>query len=204
MPNLTEILTPSRTAVLVIDVQNDFCDPNGATAKSGRSIDACAEMVPRLIRFLEAARSHRVPVIFVIAIGSHWTESEAWMTRTSDEPRPGLCREGSWGAELFRVAPLGDEPVVVKHRNNSFHNTRLESILRALNIRTLALTGVATNVSVETTARDAVQRDYHIVLVEDCCASYERSLHDGTVENIRGFFGRVAKHDVVCSIWDEH
>jgi ureidoacrylate peracid hydrolase len=204
MPNLREILDPSRSALLVIDVQNDFCSPEGNTAKSGRSIAHGLEMVPRLIEFIDVARKHKVPVIFVTAMGTPATESVPWLSRTSDVPKPGNCREGSWGAELYGVNRLPDELMIVKHRNNSFHNTRLESVLRTLKVETVLVTGVATNVSVETTARDAVQRDYYVVLVEDCCAAYERAFHEGTVENIRSFFGRVASRAEVGSIWSDY
>ena len=204
MPTLREILRPSVTAVLVVDVQNDFCSPDGGTAKAGRSVEPCVEMVPRLVNFLDASRRYGVRVIFVQAIGSHWTESETWMTRTSDVPRRSQCREGTWGAEFYGVQPASDELVVAKHRNNAFHNTRLETALRALDVRTLVMTGVATNISVETTARDAVQRDYHVVLVEDCCAAYEPAAHDATMYNIRNFFGRVASGDAVCAIWSDY
>jgi ureidoacrylate peracid hydrolase len=200
---LSDIVDPASTVVLVIDVQNDFCSLDGATAKSGSSVQACIEMVPRLQRFLEGARGLAVTVIFIQALGTRWTDSEAWLYRASEKPRAGNCREGTWGAEFYGVAPGPDEAVVVKHRNSGFLNTRLDSILRTLQTRTVIVTGVATNVSVETTARDAVQRDYHVVLLEDCAAAYEQTVHDATVYNMRTFFGRVASSDEVLRIWTE-
>lgn len=202
MARLQQVLEPSRTAILVVDVQNDFCSPDGATAKSGRSVQACVDMVPRLMRFLDGARRFGVPVIFVQALGTRWTESEAWLYRASEKPRVGSCREGTWGAELYGVAAGPNDAVVIKHRNSGFHSTRLDTILRAQKIETVVVTGVATNVSVEMTARDAVQHDYNLVLVEDCCAAFEPAPHEATLYNIRSSYGFVTSADQVVEVWN--
>jgi ureidoacrylate peracid hydrolase len=201
MARVQQILKPSQTAVLVVDVQNDFCSPDGATAKAGRSVQACVEMVPRLVTFLARVRGYGVPVIFIQALGTRWTESEAWLYRASEKPRVGSCREGTWGAELYGVAAGPDDAVVIKHRNSGFHATRLDTILRAQNIETVIVTGVATNVSVEMTARDAVQHDYNVVLVEDCCAAFEPAPHEATLYNIRSSYGTVTSANDVLDMW---
>lgn len=204
MPNVQRLLDPSGTAVIVIDVQNDFCSPDGATAKSGRSVQACSAIVPHLAQLVDSAHRHGVNVIFVQTVGTRWTGSEAWLYRASDKPRTSNCREGTWGAEFYGVVPGPDDAVVVKHRNSAFYNTSLDSILRTLKTATVIVTGVATNVSVETTARDAVQRDYNVVLVEDCCGAYDPTAHDGTLYNVRNFFGSVTTSSDVCAIWSEY
>jgi ureidoacrylate peracid hydrolase len=204
MPTLLQNLEPARTAVLVVDVQNDFCSPEGATAKSGRSVKACTDMVPRLMRLIDGARDAGVNVIFVQANGGRWTDSEAWLYRASEKPRSGNCREGTWGAEFYGVAPRPDEAVVPKPRNSAFFNTRLDSILRTFKVDTLVVTGVATNVSVESTVRDAVQRDYNVVLVEDCAGAYDQAAHDATLFNVRNFFGTVSTCSEVLGIWGEY
>jgi ureidoacrylate peracid hydrolase len=149
----------------------------------------------------DAARESGVNVIFIQTIGTRWTGSDAWLYRASDKPRTGNCREGTWGAEFYGVLPRADEAVVVKHRNSAFYNTSLDSILRTLKTSTVVVAGVATNVSVETTARDAVQRDYNVVLVEDCSGAYDQAAHDATLYNIRNFFGAVASCSDVIGIW---
>lgn len=80
-------------------------------------------------------------------------------------------------------------------------NTRLDSVLKTLKIETLIMTGVSTNVCVESTARDGFMLDYHIVLVADACASYSQSAHDMTLENIEGYFGKVSGVQHVIDIW---
>ncbi|HXP92798.1 MAG TPA: cysteine hydrolase [Candidatus Binatia bacterium] len=203
MRNLQQILEPSKTAVIVVDVQNDFCEPNGAVGKRGFSVEACAEMIPHLERLLDGAHAYGASVIFIQTIHTRWTDSDTWLYRSDERERLDTCREGSWGAEFFRVAPVANDPIVVKHRYSAFLNTRLESILNTLRIETLVITGVATNVCVESTARDGFQRDYNIVFVDDCSATYDRALHDATLKNMRNHFGTVAKADDVLKVWKE-
>lgn len=203
MRNLQQILEPSKTAVVVVDVQNDFCDPEGATGKRGFSVEACAEMVPHLQRLLDGAHAYGASVIFVQTIHTRWTDSDAWLYRSDDRKRVDTCREGTWGADFYGVAPAQNDPIVVKHRYSAFLNTRLESVLHTLRIETLVMTGVATNVCVESTARDGFQRDYNVVFLDDCSATYDRTLHDATLTNMRNHFGTVLKADDVLKVWKE-
>lgn len=106
-----------------------------------------------------------------------------------------MSAAGELGAEFYEVSPLPEEIIVNKHRYSAFINTRLDSVLRSLRIETLIMTGVSTNVCVESTARDGFMLDYQIVMVQDACASYSRAAHDadaGKYEGIlrRGCFSR--------------
>src|ERR1700730_7523100 len=93
-------------------------------------------------------------------------------THRSYVTRP-VCVANSWGADFFAdVRPLATEAIVTKHRYSAFHNTDLETILRANGIRTVVLSGCATNVCVETSAREAFLRDYYVVIAEDGTAGY--------------------------------
>lgn len=195
------VLVPERTAILVIDVQNDFCDPNGSTARSGKSVQPVVEMVPRLARFLEAGRETGVRVIFVQMLQTPWTDSEVWLNRTAGGRRVDKCLIGTWGAEFYGVAPRDGEPVVIKHRYSAFINTSLESILHTWEIETLVMTGVTTNTCVESTARDGFQRDYRIVMVSDCVSAYATSPHEAALENIRARFGQVATSGEIVAAW---
>jgi ureidoacrylate peracid hydrolase len=90
---------------------------------------------------------------------------------------------------------------VTKHRYSAFYNTDLDSILRSNGIRTIVLTGVATNVCVETTAREGFVRDYYVVLVSDGTATYSAQDHEATLRNIDRFFGEVATIADIVSVW---
>jgi ureidoacrylate peracid hydrolase len=197
------ILTPSRTALLVIDVQNDFCDPRGATALSGKSVAKCVTMVPRLARFLDEARRMGVRAIFVQMQQTASTDSPAWLYGVGEGRRIDKCAAGTWGADFYVVAPMAGEPVVIKHRYSAFINTDLESILRSWGIETLVMTGVTSNTCVESTARDGYQRDYYVVMVSDCVAAYTQSGHDTALDNIRQRFGHVATADAILAVWSK-
>ena len=197
------ILTPSRTALLVIDVQNDFCDPRGATALSGKSVAPCVTMVPRLARFLDEARRMGVRAIFVQMQQTASTDSPAWLYGVGEGRRIEKCAAGTWGADFYVVAPVAGEPVVIKHRYSAFINTDLNTVLKARNIQSVLVCGVATNVCVETTARDAYMYDYYVTMIEDCSAAYEAKLHLGTLDNMRRHFGLVASSKDVIEAWQD-
>ncbi|MNO21558.1 Peroxyureidoacrylate/ureidoacrylate amidohydrolase RutB [compost metagenome] len=200
MNNLERKLLDHRSAVLVVDVQNDYCHPDGAMARVGNDVGGVSGMMPNLHRLLEAARQYKVPIMFIQTFHEEATDSEAWKTRSSGKSAE-VCRVGSWGANFFEVAPEPEEIVINKHRYSAFINTRLDSVLRSQKIETLIITGVSTNVCVESTARDAFMLDYHVVLLHDACASYSRQAHEMTIENIAGYFGEVTDAGNVVSLW---
>ena len=125
--------------------------------------------------------------------------AEQWMRKRPNAQL--ICLEGSWGAEFYRVEPEAGEPVVIKHRYSAFVDTDLELILRSRGIKTLVLCGVASNVCVESTARDGYMRDYYIVLVDDCSAAYDPAKHAATLSNIAHHFGVVVTADEVIDAW---
>jgi ureidoacrylate peracid hydrolase len=200
MKTLPELIIPAKSAVIVVDVQNDFCRPEGALGKAGAPTAAAMEMIPNLQRLLAAARATKAPVIFVQTIHEAATDSEVWTWRMAGAVG-GCCRKNTWGAEFTEVAPLDDEPVVIKHRYSAFINTRLDSVLRTLKIENLIMTGVSTNVCVESTARQGYMLDYNIVFLSDCTAAYSQEEHEGALYNMRSHFGVVATADDVVKLW---
>jgi ureidoacrylate peracid hydrolase len=98
---------------------------------------------------------------------------------------------------------LATEAIVTKHRYSAFHNTDLETILRANGIRTVVLGGCATNVCVETSAREAFLRDYYVVIAEDRTAGYSLEKLESTLKTIDLYFGEVASIADVVSHWGE-
>jgi ureidoacrylate peracid hydrolase len=198
--HLSELVAPSRAAVIVVDVQNDFCDPAGAAGRGGKDTGAAMAMIPRLQRFLEAARTHGTSVIFIQTIHEPSTDSDVWVGRRAN-PDARNCLPGTWGAAFTGIAPLAHEPVVVKHRYSAFVNTRLDSVLRTLRTETLLVLGVATNVCVESTSRHGYMLDYNVVLVDDCCAAYDAGAHDMTMLVHKKYFGRVAPSQAIIDAW---
>lgn len=195
-----------RWGVIVIDVQNDFCHPEGLMAQRGRAAAAGA-WFEHLQQLVAAARHHGVHVIHVrVEHGPH-TDSPVWVTRFSQARAAGAapgetaCAAGSWGAEFFSIAPLPGEAVITKHRYSAFLGTNLDQILRSKGIRTVVVTGVKTNVCVESTVRDAFQRDYGAILAADCTATDSDELFSATVTNVRRNFGLVLEAREIMAFW---
>ncbi len=199
-----ERFAPSTTALIVVDVQNDFCHPQGVSARKGHDVSAAIEMVPRLQSLLEEARAAGMLIVFIQTTHDLTVDSQVWNTRMGDVDTPAYdpnCRTGTWGAEFYVVAPEQGDLVVNKHRYSAFAGTDLDMVLRTAGITTILLTGVATNVCVESTLRDGLFLDYNVGLVPDCCAAYTREFHEGTISNVRGTFGAVLESDRLVGMW---
>ena len=102
---------------------------------------------------------------------------------------------------LFQVRPLPGEVIVNKHRYGAFEGTDLDLVLRSRGVRSVIMTGVATNVCVETTARQAFLRDYYVVFTSDCSATFSQAQHDAALYNIDQFFGEVATSEQIMACW---
>lgn len=201
---------PSHAALVIVDVQNDFCAVGGMMHREGNDLSLVEAMVPRLLRLIDAARRAGVLVVYIQSIygrtGSPYL-SEVWLEQAQRKRQGsyttyGVCEEGSWNFEFFGgIDPRDDELVVHKHRYSAFQGGDLDVILRSRGIRAVILTGVATNVCVETTAREAFVNDYHVVLVDDCSATYRQEDHDSTLRNIDNFFGEVTTGQQLAQIW---
>lgn len=196
---------PAHTALVIVDVQNDFCDPEGSLAKIGNDVTAAVEMVPRLERLIEQAREASVPVIFIQTIHDETNDTPQWLNRHGGEPgakRSGItCRTGTWGGEFYRVAPLPGEITVIKYRYSAFVGTNLDIVLKTLGIRSLLFTGVATEVCVESSLRDGLFAEYYVSLVEDCAATYSQEAHDNSVRTVGRNFGTVVDSGYLSGLW---
>ncbi|SFD77533.1 ureidoacrylate peracid hydrolase [Paenibacillus catalpae] len=200
MDKLKQNLEQKNTAVIVVDVQNDYCHPDGAIAKTGIDVSAVSRMMPNLQALLDSAREQGIPVIFLQTNHEKATDSEAWLSRFKDGINP-ICHTGSWGAEFYVISPKETDIVVKKHRYSGFIHTRLESVLQTLKIETLVMTGVSTNLCVESTARDGFMMDYRIVLMKDACAAFSQEEHDMTVKTVDTYFGMASDTEAVINFW---
>ena len=200
---LAERIDPKATALIVVDVQNDFCHSDSPLAKAGNDMSAAQDMVPRLLTLVDAARGAGATIIWVKMLHAEWSTSPA-NTEHRLRTRPNtalICQEGTFGYEFYRVEPEPGEPIVVKHRYSAFVDTDLQLILRSKGITSVLLTGVATNVCVESTARDAYMRDYYVTFVEDCSATYDQAKHDATLRNMADHFGVVVTAEEIIEAW---
>jgi ureidoacrylate peracid hydrolase len=202
LKTLKDRCDPRYAALIVVDVQNDFVSPEGSAGKRGEDVAAAMAMIPNLTGLIGQARKVGLTVVYIRTTHSDWTDTPSWIYRTSQKSGLSTCREGTWGAEFYDgIAPLPSERVVIKHRYSAFINTDLNTVLKARGIQSILVCGVATNVCVETTARDGYMYDYYVTMIDDCSAAYDAKLHMSTLENIRRHFGLVASSQQIIESW---
>ena len=202
LKTLKERCDPRYAALIVVDVQNDFVSPEGSAGKRGDDVSAAVAMIPNLTRLIDEGRRIGLTIVYIRTTHSEWTDTPSWIYRTSQKSGLSTCREGTWGAEFYNgISPQSTERVVIKHRYSAFINTDLNTVLRARGIQSVLVCGVATNVCVETTARDGYMYDYYVTMIDDCSAAYDPKLHMNTLENIRRHFGLVASSQQIIESW---
>jgi ureidoacrylate peracid hydrolase len=202
----SEALDSRISALVVVDVQNDFCHSEGAAAKMGLDVSHVQAMVPRILDLIGLARGADVPRIYLRGEHSRWFNSDVWLRRGAkgrsiNAPRIPFVEAGSWGAEFYEVSPQADELVVTKHRYSGFAYTPLEIALQTLGVTNVIICGTATNVCVEATARDAIMRGYYPVVVADCVASGQPDLHRAALQDMAEYLGVVISLDDVRQAW---
>ncbi|MBI4491448.1 MAG: cysteine hydrolase [Chloroflexi bacterium] len=198
---LEEQVDPRHAALVIVDVQNDYCSSEGARQREGKNRAHVHAMMPNLHRLLAHARQVQMPIIFVRMKAPPHAQSEA---RVEQRQRTGtalVCAD-EWGAAFYELEPQPGEIVVTKHRYSGFVGTNLDLILRSKGIKSLLMAGVATSVCVESTARDAFMLDYYVVLVEDCCGSSDARTHANAIEHFDHYFGVVTRADEVIAAWE--
>ena len=202
LKTLKDRCDPRYAALIVVDVQNDFVSPEGSAGKRGDDVGAAMAMIPNLTSLIDQARKVGLTVVYIRTTHSDWTDTASWIYRTSQKSGLNTCREGTWAAAFYNgIAPLPSERVVIKHRYSAFINTDLNTVLKARGIESILVCGVATNVCVETTARDGYMYDYYVTMIDDCSAAYDAKLHMNTLENIRRHFGLVASSHQITETW---
>jgi ureidoacrylate peracid hydrolase len=206
LDGLKERVAPHRTALFVIDMQKDFCLEGFATARAGRPLAAAQSVVPAIASLLAAARAAEVTVCHIgfWTLPDHGSDSGPWLAqrRRATYASDRICMAGSEGAEFIPdLAPQPGEAVIRKHRYSAFKGTDIGTILRARRIETVVVTGVSTNVCVESTARDAFENDYYVCVPRDCVASWDAGLHEATLATIDARFGLVSSAGEIAAIW---
>jgi nicotinamidase-related amidase len=167
-----EVMDPRKGALLVIDMQNAFCHPEGTLGISGVDISDCAAAIDPILALIAAATDADVPVIWTLQ--EHLPE-DRWRARRELPPHTAkrarvAALAGTWDAEpVDELAPLAKDSslVIRKHRFGAFYQTRLDLLLRMLGRSALIVTGVTANACVDTTMREAYLRDYDVVAVVD-------------------------------------
>ncbi len=200
-----ERLDPASAALVVIDVQNDFVLPQGVCGQVGDDVSPVAPMLERLKALIESARKSGVLIVFVRATYDEVVLSPALAEQYRRRGYPdSICLSGTNGAEFyngFEPQNASNEIVVTKHRYSPFSSSSIDLVLRVNGIRTLVLTGVATEVCVESTARDAFFKDYQVVVPEDCVGCYSEDRQKATLVVLARSFGAVTSSAEIQAVW---
>ena len=190
---------------MVVDMQLDFCDERGYMGQMGYDVRSLRAPIEPIVRALESSRSAGLHIIYT---------RQGYRPDFADVPRHKRAsiisggavvgKEGPLGRMLVRhepgwhiipeLAPRRGEPIVDKTANGAFYGTDLESILHSLGVERIAFCGNTIDVCVHTTLREANDRGYECLLIEDCCGAVDPDLHAAAVKMVKvedGVFGSV-------------
>ena len=192
--SIPELVDPKHSALLIIDLQNDYAKRNGRLLYP--------QLVGNLVRIVEAARRAGILVLYIqdTVLRNRLSDSPAWIRHymlgesKKDPARIGTGGlDGTKGQEIIdEIRPQENEIIVKKFRSSAFVGTGLDLILRSNNIKTTVITGVHTEKCVESTCRDA-SNEYFVVLIADCVDSDRKELHDACMKIMRD------RYDVLTS-----
>ncbi len=196
-----------RTALAVVDMQNAFCSKKGMFDVAGMLEE---EKVRRVVEanktIIAAARSAGIKVIYIrmgfrpdysnaggVESPTYWKEVGMVLMRSNPEWMGKFVTVGTWDWQIIDdLEPQDGDIIINKHRYSSFVGTELNAVLHTLNIKHLVLSGIATNVCVEATLRDAFSHEYFPILVEDACGNAGPDFtQEATIWNVANLFGWV-------------
>src|SRR5215469_3299976 len=211
LTEIAELVDPAHTALIVIDMQNDFIEPDGLFGTLGIDLSMYAVSRPRLASLLAAARACGTTVVHLqnTALPDRMSDSPAQirfnlrMHKDARRNQPPLryTIPGTPGHQFApEFMPLESELVVRKYRSSGFWGTNLDMLLRSNGIKTVVVGGCTTEGCVESTARDAMFNDFYVVIAEDCVASDDRAQHDASMLLMRHRFD-IAPGEEIKRIW---
>jgi nicotinamidase-related amidase len=192
-----------RSALVIVDMQNDFIHPEGGFARLAREHPEAKIDMPFLIgtipyvkRLAESFRKAGRPVVYVAhVLKSDYSDAAFpyWRaTKGSTSGNRTFIVEGSWGAQIVdELKPEAGEHLVVKKGFGGFSNTPLDTILRNMGVNTCVVAGVTTCVCVSTTIRGGVEYNYRMIIVRDAVAEVHRDTHEAELKTMARIFADV-------------
>jgi len=182
--------TPQKTTLLVIDMQQYFCNPN-----SHASFVDAIQVIPNIQKIITTYRNQSLPIIFT-RYALLRTELPGAMGRWWNDV---LYDDQDMSAIIETLSPRPEEHIIRKTQYSAFFGTELNTILKKHRITSLVITGVLTHLCCETTARDAFMRNYDVFFVTDATASDTKTLHSASLLTLSDGFATLTTTDEVCS-----
>ena len=192
-------LNPESTALIIVDMQKDFCCEEGIFHKRGFDIVSAQKLAMRLNSFLKEARKTLKHIIHL-----HMIKKPEFTSPMVQDLYSRIKMERSYNpalAEPYEVIPQTGDIVIPKHKYSGFVSTYLDPFLRSKRINTLILTGLATNVCVESTARDGFMKEYYIVIPSDLTEGTSTEAKKWSLSNLDTFFAEVVSSDEILECW---
>lgn len=190
-------LKPENTAVIVVDLQEDFVNPDNPMC-----VPEAYRQIPRVKALIEGCHEMGMPVLFTehtIQDDCAGRYYEYW-----DEIAAGATKEGEPGTKVYsEIAPVEGQRVIAKHSYDAFAKTNIDYVLRSQGIQTVIICGTLTNYCCEGTARGAFSHQYDVVFGSDVCATNNPYQHEATLRTMRYGFARVMDHKTILRVLKE-
>jgi nicotinamidase-related amidase len=189
----------SNSIYLALDMENDLVHADGFNGKAAYGEQARArKILENTRRALDNARAAGVRIGFVrVGFSPDYRECPANSPIFSGARKNGIFKLGEWGTEIH--PDLGRQPAdfdIVKHRVSPFHGTTLDLILRTHGVRRIYCSGISTNAVVQAAVREGHDRDYEMVLLEDCCCALSSEEHESSIKSLQRFCRVTTSTDV--------
>lgn len=202
---LEETIDPRHTALVIVDVQNDFVYGKGQLSTPPGKANPCEEILSPLNAFIDKCRKLGVPVIYTFTIHAGDLDLPPYKARMIRRDTAPVCMRGSKGAEFPDKLnkPLANEPVVIKHGFDAFADGDLYTLLQNRGIKSIIFSGIDSAVCVDTTLRHGFHLGYYVVLAKDMSASPQPSRQECAINLVESQYGFVTTSKNIMQIWDK-
>ncbi|MBI4632701.1 MAG: cysteine hydrolase family protein [Deltaproteobacteria bacterium] len=202
---LEETINPRHTALVIVDVQNDFVYGKGKLSTPAGKTNPCEEILSPLNAFIEKCRKLGVPVLYTYTVHAGDLDLPPYKARMIRRQTAPVCMRGSKGAEFPDKLnkPLPNEPVVIKHGFDAFADGDLNTLLQNRGIKSIIFSGIDSAVCVDTTLRHGFHLGYYVVLAKDLSASPQPARQECAINLIGSQYGFVSTSKEIMQLWDK-